>query len=52
VSCKGEMRGGVLEFDAVVGRKETLRQYLDERYFERLEALKALGVERIIYGFD
>lgn len=46
------LQGGGLEFDAAVGRKETLRQYLGEHYFERLEALEALGVERIIYGFD
>lgn len=34
------------------GKKMTYREYLGEGFFDELKKLKAMGAERIVFGFD
>lgn len=43
--------GGVIA-EVGVGRITTYREFLGKRFFDDLEELKAVGAERIVFGFD
>jgi hypothetical protein len=51
-----EIRPGLVNGGATCepggGEQTTLRDFLGERYFKDLYTLKALGAERIVFGFD